>query len=388
MICSTGSSSSSGRALGLLALLACAAGCAGPRAAAAPSPPLRLSRVALFPADNLSGGPVPLRGLDAQLERMLVAAGLKVVKGDEVERFLEHHRLRFTGGIDEASAAAAREELGVDAVLLTAVEGYASQPVPRLAATLRLVSAGPEARILWMDGVARAGDDSPGLLGLGLVRDYRALEARELARLGRSLSGALAGVGRPAPPCELERRFRPRASFRSPRFDPSAGYSVAVLPFLNQTSRRRAGEVFALELTRQLAAVRRLQVVEPGVTRDRLIRYRVIMEGGVSLDTARVMLDTLQADLVVAGYARELVDGATPSLEFTAMALDRSGTVVWQATSHATGSDGVWFFDAGKVSTATSLACQLARGAVVTFLGEDDLALPLGTRSQAREARQ
>ncbi|BDG09251.1 hypothetical protein [Anaeromyxobacter paludicola] len=386
MTSSTGSSSSSA-ALALLALLGAA--CGGPRAAGgdAARPPARVLKVALLPADNLAAGPVPLRELDGELLRVAQGAGLQVVSGEPVEDFLEKHRLRFTGGIDATSAAAAREELGVDAILLAEVEAYASQPAPRLAVTARLVSATPEARLLWIDGVARAGDDSPGLLGLGLVRDPRALEARELARLRGSLARALE-TGVAAPPCPDEGRFEPRVAFRSPQFDPGGGYSVAVLPFFNETSRRRAGELLALELTRQLAAYRRLQVVEPGVTRDRLRRYRVIMEGGVSLDTARAMIEVLQTDVVIAGYVRELVDGDAPSMDFTAMALDRAGRLVWQATSHATGNDRVWLFEQGRVSTASALACRLSRSAAVSLFGATEQAPASSAPTRATEERR
>lgn len=376
MTCWTGSSSSSraGRtaALLLISLVACASAHPAGAPGAAPGG-AKAFRVAVLPADSLSSGPVPLRAITAQVERAMGAAGLKTVGGDAVEAYLERHRLRFTGGVDGPAAAAARGELGVDGLLITTVEEYELEGPPRLAITFRLISASEDARILWTDGFGRAGDDSPGLLGLGVVRDYRRLEARELARMTRSLTRALDGRGPRAPPCPAEGRFAPSVLFLAPDFQPAGRYSVAVLPFVNETSRRRAGDLLALELTRQLAGIGRLRVVEPGVTRDRLIHYRVIMEGGVSLDTARVTLETVRADLVIAGYVRELSEGTEPSIEYTALALDRSGKVVWQATSHGTGSAGVWFFDWSKIGSASELACRLARASAVSLFGEGDV---------------
>ncbi len=375
MTCWTGSSSSSraGRAVALV--LTSLVACASARPAGAPAASgggARAFRVAVLPADSLSSGPVPLRAVTTQVERAMEAAGLKVVGGDAVEAYLENHRLRFTGGVDGPAAAAARGELGVDGLLITTVEEHELEGPPRLAITFRLVSASEDARILWTDGFGRAGDDAPGLLGLGVVRDYRRLEARELVRMARSLTLALDGRGPRAPPCPAEGRFEPSVLYRSPDFQPAGRYSVAVLPFVNETSRRRAGDLLALELTRQLAGIGRLRVIEPGVTRDRLIHYRVIMEGGVSLDTARVTLETVGADLVIAGYVRELSEGADPSLEYTALALDRSGKMVWQATSHGNGSAGVWFFDWSMIGSASQLACRLARGSAVSLFGEGD----------------
>src|SRR6266702_1327177 len=130
MTSSTSCSSSKALAVAIVALAAAA--CAGARDAARapgaaeerPEGGPGAYRVALFPAENLAAVPVPLRGIDGQIARALAAAGLEVVTGDLVERFLERHRLRYTGGLDSASAAAAHEELGVDGVLLVSIEAY------------------------------------------------------------------------------------------------------------------------------------------------------------------------------------------------------------------------------------------------------------------------
>jgi TolB-like protein len=353
----------------VLTALACAGPRGAPDAGTASGAERAPYRLALLPAENMAAAPVPLRGVDDEIARALAAAGLEVVSGDAVEQFLQRHRLRYTGGIDEESAAAAHEELGVDGVLLASIELYEMEPVPRVALLMRVVSA-IDASIVWMDGTARAGNDAPGLLGLGLVSRQRELMDRELRRLAGSLVATLRGPGPRSQPCPDERRFRPRIVYRSPGFDPAQGYSVAVLPFVNETGRRRAGDLVALEVARQLAAIPRLKVLEPGVVRKRLIGNRVVMEGGVSVDAARLVLDHLHADLVVAGYVREFNDGAEPSVNFTVMALERErGRIMWESTSHATGSDGVWFFGLGAINTAGGLTCRMSRDVVTAFLG-------------------
>lgn len=364
MICST-SSSSSPRAALVLALALALSACAGRQ----PVPRPGAMRVALFPVENVSGSAIPARGLLAEIERRLATAGLEVVAGDAIDRFLAKHRIRYTGGIDGEVARAAREDLGVEGVAITSVELYGPSAPPRFALTMRLVSTEDEPRILWIDGTGRTGDDHPGFLGLGLIGSIRRLEARELDRLARSLQAYLEGRGQAQPRCPPDWRFRPRIAFRAPEFDTSRPASIAILPFMNETNRRAAGEAVALELMRQLAAIPNLRLVEPGLVRDRLLKYRVIMEGGVSLDTARVMLTTLNADLVVAGYVREFEDASgsfgTPSVNFTVLMLDRkTERVVWEFTSHNQGDDKVIFFDLGKISTASALTCRMARDAV------------------------
>lgn len=360
----------------LTIVLAVCAACAGARPAGAGASRgaeagSSAYRIALFPAENMSASPVPLRGIDGQIARELASAGLEVVTGDLVERFLERHRIRYTGGVDSGTAAAAHEELAVEGILVASVQLYDAGTVPRLAVTMRLVSASEQANLVWMEGSARTGDEAPGFLGLGVIRRYADLEHRELSRLAASLAKTLAGKAGVASPCPSDRRFRPRIAFRSPRFDPSRPYSVAVLPFVNETSRRRAGDALALEFTRQLAAVPRLRVAEPGVVRERLIHHRVVMEGGVSVDAARTVLDSLHADLVLAGYVRETGEGEG-AVDFTVLALEREhGTVVWESTSHSSRADGVWFFDLGKISTASGLACRMVRDTVLAFVGGD-----------------
>jgi hypothetical protein len=340
--------------------MACAA-----RPAAQAHGPKEHTRVAVLPPDNLSSGSVPTRELRDAVELALARRGVEVVSGDLVERFLARYRLRYTGGIDGAAAKAAGEEMGVDGVIITSVEQYVAGESPRLALTLRLVAANDQATLLWVDGISRAGDEKPGLLGLGIIGDMRKLEAKVLPRLADSLGRFLEGHGPAAPPCPDGGRFRPKVPYRSPMMDPKQTYTVAVVPFRNLTARRGPGEVVALTFVRQMAAVPNFKVLEPGVVRDLLLRFRIIMEGGVSVDQVRTILGALGADLVVAGDVFEFVASGVPNVNFNATILEgHTGRIVWQSTSYNRGDDGVFFFDAGMVSTSSALTCRMVRSAV------------------------
>jgi TolB-like protein len=363
----TSSTSCSSRAAKLATLLVAAAGlaCAGGPGKAVRGPAGELTRVAVLPPDNLSSGAVPVRDLRAATELALARRGVEVVTGDLVERFLAHYRLRYTGGIDPAAARAAGEEMGVNAVVITSVEQYAAGGAPRLAITMRLVAATEQATLLWIDGVSRAGDEAPGVLGLGIVTDFPSLERKVLTRLADSMGRFLEGRGPAAPPCPDGRRFRPKVPYRSALLDPKQTYSVAVVPFRNLTARRGAGDVVALTFARQMAAVPNFKIIEPGAVRDILLRFRIVMEGGVSVDQVRSLLGALGADLVVTGDVLEYGAGGVPSLNFTATILEgRSGRIAWQSTSYNRGDDGVFFFDAGMISTPSALACRMVRSAV------------------------
>lgn len=341
------------------------AGCAGARTRAPAAPP-RVVALAVLPLDNASGASAPLGPLREELENALRARGVEVVTGEPVDRWLAAHRLRFTGAIPPDAAAAAPAELGVDALLVTALEQHAGTGIPRVAVGMRVVSAEAMPRILWSDAVALAGDDAPGLFGTGLVRSLPALRARALARVTGALAAWLR-TGRREPPCRPEGRFAPTIAYRSELLD-GEPRSVAILPFVNETPRRRAGDVVAEAFARGLAATGRFEIVEPGLVRESLLARRIVMEGGVSLDTARVVLGALDADLVMAGYVRELADdsagGTPPRVEFTALLIDRrSEEIVWEVSSSHHGDDGVWAFELGTVRSVNALACRMVASA-------------------------
>jgi len=364
------------------ALAALVVGCAGPRAGVLREPPPPKGSLALLPLVNLSGVSIPSQEIQSSVEAALRGRGVALVSGEPVDAFLARHRMRYTGGIGRDDASAAGRELGVTGVLITTIETYGAGSPPRAGIAMRLVSADGLAEVRWIEEAARTGDDSPGAFDLGIVRDYPTLQADVLLNISSSLALYLDGKGPRATACPAEGRFAPKELFVSPQLDAGRTYSVAVLPFVNETPRRNAGDLMALQFVRQLEASGRFHALEPGALRDELLRFRIVMEGGVSLDGARMILDLVQADLVLAGYVREYEDpagpGAAPRLQFTALLLERKNNeVVWESTSYSQGDDGVFFFDAGFIRTMSGLACRMVRGAIVAML-EPSLRKTLG----------
>jgi hypothetical protein len=307
-----------------------------------------------------------MRSIAAAVEAALRARGVEIVTGEPIAGFLAAHRLRFTGAVPGEAAAGAATELGVDALLVTSLEAWTATGTPRIGLGMRLVSAEAQPRVLWADGVALAGDDAPGLFGLGLVRSMTALQGKGVDALADSLRRWIA-TGVAPPPCAREGRFAPEVRYRSDLLDGSRR-TVAVLPFVNETPRRHAGDVLADAFVRGLAATGRFEVMEPGLVRQILLSHRIVMEGGVSLDAARAVLDTLGADLVVAGYVRDLSEDAggvmPPRVDFTAHMIDRrSEEILWDVTSYHHGDEGVWGFGLGRVRSVSALACRMVASA-------------------------
>jgi hypothetical protein len=348
---------------GAVAALGCGHG--GPRPGVAVVRP----RVVLLPVENLAARSVPVKEVQTAVE-VALRRGFDVVGGDILEEFLVRHRLRFSGGVDRETALAARDELGADAILVTSLTAYRSSSPPAAGIAMRLVSATEQPIILWMDQASFTGDEAPGLLGLGVVESIRVAQDRVVKRLVRSLEATLEGNPLDAG-CDTDPRYEPAVRFRA-RVPDAEAHTIAVVPFLNRTSRRGAGDAVALEFVRQLVDSGRFRVLEPGVIREYLLRARVIMPGGVSLETTRLLLGAMEVDLVVSGVVLDYGESGGkegPTIRFSATMLEgHGGSVVWQSSSFNRGDDGVYLWDIGRVLTAGKLACRMVEPVVSRML--------------------
>jgi hypothetical protein len=349
-------------ASGLLFLLFLLSGCAGNGRIVAGVPSLP-GPVALLPVENTSGRPAPVADIRRMLAEELRRGGTELLDEEVLRRFMEKRRMRYTGGIDAATAEELRKETGAAGVLITCVDLYAEAPSPAVGLTLRLVRTGSPAVVSWMGGAAVSGDESPGLLGVGMVESVDVVARRATARVASSFHREAAGEKR----TRAKSAAPPRVSYRAAGFLPGKGATVAVVPFLNRTDRKYAGEVVAMQLARGLG--QRFAVVEPGELRQKLLQYRITLEEGVSLPTYDVLFEAVDADLVVTGEVTDFQEGggaeAAPKVEFTVTVFERKGKrVVWSSRSSVDGDDGVWLFDWGMTRTAHELAAIMAEAVV------------------------
>jgi TolB-like protein len=395
---SSRTSSGSLRVAGAVVLCVALAACAGrQRLADEPASDPPVARLVLYPVHNLAGMSVPAAEIGADIEAALRDRGVEVVSGARLERVLSRHRIRSVAGVDGEAVKVLGEEFDVTGILLPVVHLHRASSPPQFGIALRLVSVSDPPVILWMDSVASSGDESPGLLGRGLVTDYAVLRRKVIGRIADSLAGQLGGrSARAREPSG--RRFRPGVAYRSPSLEMGGRTSVAVLPFGNDSGREGAGEVLTLEFVRQLHRSARFEVIEPGVVRRQLLAHRVGAEGGVSVDAARLLVETLDAGLVLVGRVYEYVettDAATaPRVNFSVQIVEREhGEMVWMSTSFGRGDDGVWFFDAGRVGNASALSARMVAGVVRGALrgkpSADETAFDvrrLGTRQATRSS--
>ena len=343
--------------------------------------------IAALPVENLTGGRAPLVPTVELVRRRFREHGFSLVDDDLLEDFMKKYRVRDTSGLNAPLSAAIKEETGAEAILITSLEAFQERDPPIVSIISRLVLAGERPEILWMDGVGSSGHGHPGLLGLGLIEDPETL--LELAvqclvgSLERSLSeaadAATADSDRPYFGCDpradlvalsLERegrkRHRPQTRFRSPALEAERTYRVAIIPFLNLSDRNNAGRIVALHFVKHLIHGDTFAVVEPGLLREQLLKYRVIMQAGPSLANVALISsqDVLGVDLVFSGTVFDYQDGfGVPKVDFAVKIIEAtSRKTVWSSRSHNSGADGVYFFDVGRIHTAHHLASEMAWG--------------------------
>jgi TolB-like protein len=323
-------------------------------------------RIAVFPVENLSGTLAPSKEIRQIVIEKLRANRFDVLDEGTLELFMAKHRIRYTGGINREIAKAFKQEVGTDGVLIINLELYDDANPPKISLIARLVSTGENPSILWMDGAGLAGDDSRGLLDLGLIEDPKILLDKAMKIILDSLMRYLSTKTEAEESNRLKRKFGPKIVYRSPALAPERKYVVAVLPFFNKSERKYAGEILVLHFIKQLRKLYNFDVIEPGILRQELLGLRVIMEDGVSLANADAIFSTLNLDLILSGKVIDYQDyqgvWGKPKVDFFTLSIERkSREIVWYSSSYNEGDDGVFFFDRGRVNTAYVMASQMTQ---------------------------
>lgn len=354
----------------LLSLSACAHG----EKTAVPAKVPKAMQIAVLPLENLTRAWAPLEEIRRSLIDRLRERGYTVLDEDSLQQFMARHRMRYVGGIDEVLAEAFLTETGTGAVLVTSMETYRETDPPKVTLISRLVATGRNPQILWMDGAGLAGDDSPGILGLGLIEDPVALRGKAVGLLMASFdryqaAGGSAGLGVAEGSPKIPSKFRPEVSYDARSMVPGRTYTVAVVPFTNLSERPTAGEILALDFVLQLSRGKNFRVVEPGIVRQRLLNLRIIIPDGPSLVDADLLFNSLDTDLILTGKVIAYTDyegwSGDTKANFSVMMMERQNRkIVWFSKSDNKGSDTVVLFDWGKINTMYGLVSRMA-GTVV-----------------------
>ncbi|MDH4027410.1 MAG: hypothetical protein OEU95_01085 [Nitrospirota bacterium] len=326
--------------------------------------------IAVLPIDNLSGTRAPVKDIRQLMLKQLTVRGGRVLDDSALEGFMAARRMRYTGAMDLETSRMFSRETPVDAVLITSLELYDEIYPPKIALISRLVSVGEKPEVLWTDGIGLSGDDSPGILGLGLINEQGLLLEKAVRHLMVSLEDSLSAASEGVASGHWLSgwgRYGPKTFYRSPVLSPETKYTIAIMPFLNRSERKYAGDIMVLHFLRQLKGSGRFNVIEPGIVRDDLLGFRIIMNEGISFADASLIFSTIEADadLILSGTVIDYQDyhgpEGAPKVDFSVQVIERkSAEVVWTSKSYNTGNEGVYFFDMGRINTAHTLASGMA----------------------------
>jgi hypothetical protein len=385
------SRSFSGRTFSVLLIsLLVISGCAHRNGSVAVTKPRVVAnvRIAVYPLANLSGTRVPLKEIRQLLIEGLKEAGVDILREDELERYFTRHRIRYLRGLSAEETEWMKDETGTNAVLIMSVDQYSEIAFPKIALSARLVSTGQRPVILWADSTGLAGNDSPGILDIGMIYDPQELLNKAIRYLSKSLTDYLSGkeeevksaawrasrrsetgeIGQVMYPeyGEHPGTFGPRSHYGAPVAERGRKLSVVIVPFLNKAGRGQAGDIVMLEFIRRLNETGKFSIIDPGVLRQVMLNKRIMMIDSISLADSEIVFTDLDADLLLTGTVSEYYDYegsyGTPRVAFVVSVIERTGKrLVWTSYSQNTGEDAVYFFDWGRFNTAHAMASEMIR---------------------------
>ncbi len=325
--------------------------------------------IAVYPVENLTGRVAPLKEFGQLIKDELRKRGVDILDEDRLSSFMASHRVRYVAGIDTQTAVALGKETGVQAVLIISLELYNDIPPPKIAIRGRLVSVGRWPEILWMDSVSLTGDDSPGLFELSIVNDPLILMKKAVMRFVELLSKGLLEVSSNTGSEGIDRVKDENGAFSAQMMKKRR---VIVMPFFNKSGRNYAGEIMRNHFIEQLTKKGWFSVVEPGVLREILLQFRIIMADGPSLADIRAIASVIDVDFVFSGTVFDYNDYSgpigIPKVGFIVNVVDVSKEkMIYSSMGYRRGNYNVFLFDWGTIRTAHRLAAIMAEEVVDEF---------------------
>lgn len=149
---------------------------------------------------------------------------------------------------------------------------------------------------------------------------------------------------------------------------------VGVLPFVNESGRRGAGEIVTNTFVTVIFKSKIFQVEEKGNIDRFLTQEKLKTINTISLEQLRRLGERMKIDAVFIGTVEEFTGGdqgerlATPAVTIRVRLVDtRSGRILWTALNRRTGDDYITAFDIGRINSVSSLTKQMLSEVVETI---------------------
>lgn len=167
--------------------------------------------------------------------------------------------------------------------------------------------------------------------------------------------------------------LRPPNTFLQEDFEKYHIKRVAVLPFFNNTNVKDAGEILTRAFLEELFDSEKLDVEFQGNVRKFLVRERIIVRKGVTVDNIKLIGKRLNVDAVIIGWVEQYYGGEGKDAKIPVVSVNArmihtdSCSVVWIGQNKRTGDDYITVLDFGKIRSVAALARRLVSELVETI---------------------
>jgi TolB-like protein len=293
-------------------------------------------KIALLPFLNFSKDKHALLNVMPELKFRLEDMGLEVVDWDSLSSFICKQRVRSTGFISKELAQSIGNKFAVDTILIGSIVSYIPSDNPHFGISARLIDSS-DGSILWSEYASSTGEDFAKILGLGKVKTIEELVVKVSARLFSSFS--------------TEPPYR----------DIESTYTIAVLPFQNNSPYRYSGEITMYLFLTELFKTQGFVPIEYGNIRKLIVDKRITHKGELNFQNIKVLLDDLGIDIILVGtvdtYSDGLETGTAPEVTINARLLDtRQSKILWFNRYHLNGEDDIIVLDWGRIRSVDKVA--------------------------------
>lgn len=280
-------------------------------------------RIAVFPFDNLTMVDNALNAVMPVIEKEMKDRGYSVVGEQELYSNICKDRVRETGTISKALAKKISDNFKVEGILLGSIVSYSVDEKPQVGLIARLIDPS-DGSILWADYFSATGDDFITVLGLGDIKEMDKL----IQKVVKSLF----------------------ASFTAEAPQKDAAFRVAVMPFMNDTDYKDAGNIASQMFVVHLFKDSSFIPLEYGEIRKNLVDKRIRVKGSLDYNNITELTKVIDVDGFLLGevglYFNGVLQNSPPAASVSARLIGSANKkILWYGRGQMGGDDDVIIYD-------------------------------------------
>lgn len=309
----------------------------------------------VLPLSNVSGSAEAAAPLENAIAEKLAQRGWTIVRGAEVETFLEENRVRYLDSLPPNVLASLRERMNASAIFLGSILVYRENGNPVVALAGRMLDA--EGAVVWGEVAAISAVETEGVLGFGRRGSIESLAMEAVDQLLRNIPRP-GESRRPSLNSGLVSRFwQGTVTYRSGSHPRGDVRRVCVLPFASSTP--EAARVLFEILTVRLEATGEFDVVEPAEFREAMRAEKLRSVAAMTSSELAALGKHLGTSIFLRGnvHSWREAPGGRSEIQFDMTLADvASGEILWAVTHQRRGSDYAGVLQRGTIHNIVALA--------------------------------